>query len=388
MDFLVLVPVAALVLLSSVRFSGHRIPAWPCALVAGGVLALFLCLRAMVPDEQVFIGSDAARRIRAQVRDLQKKPNWWEKDILIIEGSSIATFGIDNREVEAALAARGWDPVVLEFALPAANHFERTFLLEAFFRSLPRADREKIRKARVVQLKEVFDIYDRNPLCLFEKEEYQERGKVYMNPSNALQAWRAYASSLPDGMPLWERVSGLFKYGNLIGERLLMNRFGAGALSDMRLDIRKKRSQAFHTLTGSKPGFHYDKAIKEIGDSSGAERPEPWSSLPPGWLACFRHEKQVLSDDVDAVAFFAMPALESHRVIYQREFSRSFPEGTVMIGPPSSDQLQQFLRKDYWFDGVHPTKVGATEFSRWLAGELLLRRVRLRDAGWVEFQGL
>ena len=123
MDILVLVPVAALVLVSSVRFSGHRIPAWPCVLVAGGVLALFLCLRAMVPDEQVFIGSEASRRVRAQVRDLQNKPNWWGKDILIVEGSSIATYGIDNREVEVALAARGWDPIVLEFALPAANHF-------------------------------------------------------------------------------------------------------------------------------------------------------------------------------------------------------------------------------------------------------------------------
>ena len=342
----------------------------------------------MVPDEQVFIGSEAARRIRAQVRDLQKKPNWWEKDILIIEGSSIATFGIDNREVEAALAARGWDLVVLEFALPAANHFERTFLLEAFFRSLPSADREKIRRARVVLLKEVFDIYDRNPLCLFEKEEYQERGKVYMNPANALKSWTSYASSLPEKMPLLERASGLCQYGILIGERLLMNRFGAGALSDMRPDVRKKRTPAFHTLTGSKPRFHYDRTIKELGDDSGTKRPESWSRFPPGWLACFRHEKQVLGDDVDGVAFFAMPALESQRVFYQREFSRSLPEVTVMIGPPSSDQLQPFLRKEYWFDGVHPTKVGAAEFSRWFAGELLLRRAHLQDVGWGEFQGL
>lgn len=290
--------------------------------------------------------------------------------------------------MEAVLAARGWDPVILEFALPGANHFERTFLLEAFFRSLPRADREKIRKARVILLKEVFDIYDHNPLCLFEKEEYQDRAKVYMNPSNALQAWSAYASSLPENTPLLERASGLFQYGTLIGERFLMNRFGAGAFSDMRPDIWKKRTQSFHTLTGTKPRFHYDRTIQEMGDSSGTERAEPWISLPPGWLACFRHEKQVLGDDVDAVAFFAMPALESHRVLYQREFSRSLPEGTVMIGPPSSDQLQPFLKKEYWFDGVHPTKEGAAEFSRWFAGELLLKRARLRDLGWGEFKGL
>ena len=250
MDILVLIPAAVLVLVSSVRFSGNRIPVWPCAMTVCGVLALFLCLRGMVPDERVFIGSDAARRIRAQVQDLLKKPKWWEKDILIVEGSSIATYGINNREVESALAAHGWDPVVLEFALPAANHFERAFLVEAFFRNLPRADREKIRKTRVVLLKEVFDIYDHNPLCLFNKEEYQERAKVYMNPSNAMKAWMAYAASLPGEMPLWERASGLFQCGTLIGGRLLMNRFGAGALSEMRPNDWKRRSPAFHTLSG------------------------------------------------------------------------------------------------------------------------------------------
>ncbi|MFZ4778378.1 MAG: hypothetical protein ACOYM3_23660 [Terrimicrobiaceae bacterium] len=388
MDTLVLVPVAALVLVSSVRFSGHRIPAWPCVLAAGGVLALFLCLRAMVPDEQVFIGSDAARRVRAQVRDLQKKPNWWEKDVLIVEGSSIATYGIDNREVEAALAARGWDPVVLEFALPAANHFERTFLIEAFFRSLPRADRDKIRAARVVLLKEVFDLYDRNPLCLFDKEEYQERAKVYMNPSNALQSWKAYAASLPQSMPFGERASDLFLSGVLIGERLLMNRFGAGALSDMKPVSWKKRTQAFHALSGTTPGFSYDAAVNSINDTSDLESTLPWTGFPPGWLACFRHEKQTLGDDVDAVAFFAMPALEPKRLSYQMGFSKGLPDGATMIGPPTSSQLQPFLKKGYWFDRAHPTGPGATEFSRWLAGELLLRRSRLQVGGWGEFQGL
>jgi hypothetical protein len=388
MDTLVLVPVAALVLVSSVRFSGHRIPAWPCVLAAGGVLALFLCLRAMVPDEQVFIGSDAARRVRAQVRDLQKKPNWWEKDILIVEGSSIATYGIDNREVEAALAARGWDPVVLEFALPAANHFERTFLIEAFFRSLPRADRDKIRAARVVLLKEVFDLYDRNPLCLFDKEEYQERAKVYMNPSNALQSWKAYAASLPQSMPFVERASDLFLSGILIGERLLMNRFGAGALSDMKPVSWKKRTQAFHALSGTTPGFSYDAAVNSINDTSDLESTLPWSGFPPGWLACFRHEKQTLGDDVDAVAFFAMPALEPKRLSYQMGFSKGLPDGATMIGPPTSSQLQPFLRKDYWFDRAHPTGPGAAEFSRWFAGELLLRRSLMQDGGWGNFQGL
>jgi hypothetical protein len=319
---------------------------------------------------------------------LQKKPDWWGKDILIVEGSSVAAYGIDNREVEAALAARGWDPVVLEFALPAANHFERTFLVEAFFRNLPRADRDKIRAARVILLKEVFDLYDRNPLCLFDKEEYQERAKVYMNPSNAIQSWKAYAASLPQGMPLVERASDLFRSGILIGERLLMNRFGAGALSDMRPVSWKKRSQAFHALSGTTPGFSYEAAANSMDDTSDRERAMPWSGFPPGWLACFRHEKQVLGDDVDAVAFFAMPALEPHRVLYQQGFSKALPDGTTMIGPPTSSQLQPFLRKDYWFDRAHPTGPGAAEFSRWFAGELLLRRSLMQDGGWGNFQGL
>ena len=388
MDILVLIPVAALVLVSSVKYSGNRIPVWPCILAVAGVLALFLCLRANIPDEQVFINSDAARKVRAQVRDLQKKPKWWEKDILIIEGSSITAFGIDNREVEAALAAQGWDPVVLQLSISGANHFERTFMIGAFFRNLSPADRNQIRNARVVLLKEVFDTYDNNPLSLFDKDEYQERAKVYMNPSNALQVLRAFAASLPEEIPLLERVSSLSHYGRLIGERLLMNRFCAGALSDMNPDVWKKRTQAFHALSGTKPGFDYDTMVKSSARIPGTEQSLPWSSLPPGWLACFHYEKLILGGDIDAVAFFAMPTLEPQRAVYQRRFSRSLPEGAIMIGPPSSDQLQPFLQKEYWFDGVHPTGLGAAKFSRWFAGELLLRRARLRDAGWGGFKDL
>ena len=385
MDILVLIPVAALVAVSSVRFSWNRVPVWPCALAAAGVLALFLCFRATIPDERVFINSDAARRVRAQIHDLQKKPKWWEKDVLIVEGSSIATFGINNREVEAALAAHGWDPVVLQFSLPAANHFERAFLVEAFFRSLSSADRDKIRKARVVLLKEVFDLYDNNPIGLFDLDGYQERGKVYMNPFNARQAWMAYAASLPEKMPLLEKASCLLHSGILIGDRLLLNRFGSGAFSDMRLDVWKKRTQAFHTLSGTKPRFDYDVIVKSSGVDSQAL---PWDSFPPGWLACFRHEKQILGEDVDSVAFFAMPTLESQHVVYQQGFSKILPEGTPMIGPLSMSQLRPFLKKEYWFDEVHPTALGAAEFSRWFAGELLIRRAHLRDAGWAEFKGL
>ena len=383
MDTLILIPVAVLVLLSSVRFSGHRIPVRSCVAVAVAVPVLFLCVRGFIPDERLFVNSDAARRIRAQVRDLQKKPKWWEKEILIIEGSSICMFGVNNKEVEAAFAADGWDPLVLGFADSAANHFERTFLIEGFLRSLSHADRQKLRHTRVVLFKEVFDVYDINPLSLFSKEEYQERGKVYMNPYNALQAWSAYVASLPGEMPFWERAANLFQYGTLIGRRLVMNRFGAGAFSDMRPSIWKKRTQAFHALSGTKPRFDYDAIVKSL--ACGSVPPGPLEHFPPGWLACLDHEKKILGGDIDAVAFFALPALEAHRVDYQRRFSSSLPPGTMMIGPPSAQELQPFLKKEFWFDGVHPTGSGATVFSRWLAGELIRRRSQLAEIGWGDF---
>ena len=93
-------------------------------------------------------------------------------------------------------------------------------------------------------------------------------------------------------------------------------------------------------------------------------RLEPMDCCRVGWqgVTFFMRGR---NPGVDEEVFFAMPSLESHRRDYQLGFKRSF-EG-LMVGPPSREDLELFLNKDYWFHGVHPTGAGALLFTKWLA---------------------
>jgi lysophospholipase L1-like esterase len=71
---------------------------------------------------------------------------------------------------------------------------------------------------------------------------------------------------------------------------------------------------------------------------------------------------------VDGEVFFAMPTLEGNRRQYQAGFKKSV-EGLV-LGPLDREAMKEFVGKEFWFDGVHPTGAGAERFSKWLAREL------------------
>jgi hypothetical protein len=146
-------------------------------------------------------------------------------------------------------------------------------------------------------------------------------------------------------------------------DRLLLNRFAAGALSGMDARARKRRTGAFFTLQGVKEKFDFDAAAAATAECK--DDSVETDGLPPGWLAGREFFHARTKSWVDEEVFFAMPSLESHRRDYQLGFKSSF-EG-LMVGPPSREGLQFFLNKDYWFDGVHPTGAGALLFAKWLA---------------------
>ena len=360
MDALVLIPVGALVLAASLRFEGAAGRGFWCGMAVAGVFAVFLGIRALVPDESVFFAPEVSRRVRGQVEEFRKSG---ARDFYMVEGSSVAAHGCDPELLRQEIVARGLDVGVLQFSAQGANHFERAFLMEAFWRRLAPGERERLESGRVVVLREVFDAYDRDPLYLFAKDSYTERAKVYMSPEYAWAAWRAFLAGMPNGISeteKWRRGLGM---GGVVLDRLLLNRFAAGALSGMDARARKRRTGAFFPLQGVKENFDFDVAAAATG--GWKDDPVETDGLPPGWLAGREFFHARTKSWVDEEVFFAMPSLESHRRDYQLGFKSSF-EG-LMVGPPSREGLQFFLNKDYWFDGVHPTGAGALLFAKWLA---------------------
>ena len=363
MDALVLIPVGALVLVASLRFDSAVGRGWRCAGAVGAVICLFLGIRAMLPDETVFFASEVARRVRGQVAEFQKSN---ARDFLVVEGSSVAAHGCDPKVLREEMAKKGEDACVLQFSAQGANHFERAFLMEAFLRRLAPGERERLGSGRVVVLREVFDAYDRDPLYLFAKDSYTERAKVYMSPEYAWAAWRAFLAGMPSGISEMEKWRRGLEMGGVVLDRLLLNRFAAGALSGMDARARKRRTGAFFPLQGVKEKF--DFAAAAAATVEWKDDSVETDGLPPGWLAGREFFHARTKSWVDEEVFFAMPSLESHRRDYQLGFKRSF-EG-LMVGPPSREDLELFLNKDYWFDGVHPTGAGALLFTKWLAEQL------------------
>lgn len=360
MDALVLIPVGALVLLSSLRFDAARGSGWICGMAVGVVFCLFLGLRSMIPDEVVFFASEVSRRVRGQVEEFRKSG---ARDFIVVEGSSVTAYGINPVVIRDELKRRGLDLGVLQFSAQGANHFERAFFLEAFWRGLTASERDRFREGRVVLLREIFDAYDNEPLYLFEKDSYTERAKVYMSPGYAVAAWEAFLDGLPEGMPAAERWRREVEMGALLVERVLLNRFGAGALSGMDWRARKRKTGAFFALEGEKGNFDYVAAVSGMEawtDSQGSA-----FEIPRGWRKCRDFLQERTAGWVDSEAFFAMPTLEGNRRVYQMGFKKS-QEGLV-LGPPDRAGMKEFVGKEFWFDGVHPKRAGAERFSKWLA---------------------
>jgi len=380
MDILVIIPILALLSLSFVA-PGKDGPSLrgAAAVWIVGLLA-FVALRAIVPERFVFPDSEVSRRVRAQVRHLLRSKDWRDRPIIILEGSSLTQFGVDGEELERGLAKRGLDATVLQFSLSGANHLERLHMLDVFLGELSPEQRESFRKARVLLLGEVSDSYDENPLFLFEKEAYTGRSLVYLGPSNALAAWRAYRLR---GERPWAVFWPLVEHAAL-------NEFCVGVFSDMRPPDRKKRAASFFALTGTKGKFDYAKTIAAYDSDPETEAgPEAFPGrLPyPQWVSYYELSHGRLGDFVDHMGFFALPSLEAGRRLYQTAFAAHLPPHTAMIGPPARTIMERLRGPGYWFDGVHPQGEGAKIFTGWLADEIVEQWPLLTSGSWQMWGG-
>jgi hypothetical protein len=363
-DSLVLIPVAVLALLSLVRFSTcgpSLIRAFAvCLVVFGG----FLLLRFAVPDDLIWPNSEVARRNRWLRNHLEKTADWERKPLVILSGSSSTYYGIDAGQLEKNLVEMGTPATVLSFSMPGNTHAERQYMLEQFLNGLPRDIRDKLEKADVLFLGEVFDEYDRNPLYRFSKDSFTQRTIQFLNPGVATQAWEAYAKQL-------ESEPGLPRLGTmgLLFQHVLLNRFCAGAFSEMRPTIKFRKTPPFFPLGGSKDTFNYEEAVQNMKNPQDGS--QKVSGLPfPQWIISDSQLRKAMTPYVDQHGYYCLPVLERARAAYQRSFLASLSTDTPAIGAPDTKENDALNRKEYWFDGVHPTGDGAREVTRRFAERL------------------
>jgi len=364
--WMVLLPCLALVLLSFVRAGTGRSLALVLGIVAI-VFAAFLGGRMFVPDENLWPGSEVARRTRWLAKHLRKSKGWEGRPVVILTGSSATYYGVDALQLEAELLKLGKPATVLSFCMPGDNHHERIYMLETFLRMIGSGKRERLAKADVFYFGEAFDDYDRNPLNRFDKEAYSERAIVFLNPKKAVQVWQAYTKLVdqePD-RPVLEPLTQL-------AEHALLNAFAVGSLSEWDWwKTHWKKTPPFFPLEGGKDHFNYEAAEQATRRVQAKHRLDSYpSDLYPQWYVVSQHVRELMTPYVDQFGAYCLPTLEPHRLRYAYWFRSRAPKKYLVVGPPAAEDLEGMLQADYWFDGVHPTGVGAQAVTTWLAAEI------------------
>lgn len=363
LEILVVVPILALLALSLLRLEDRP----PRLRVALGVVTLFFCgflgLRALAPDAWFWRNSEVDRKTRWLQKHLKKTPGWETRPVVIMLGSSITYYGIDEDFLEQELLRLGTPATVLSFCMPGDNHHERLYMLEVFLRKIGSKNRKKLAETQVLLVEEVFNEYDRNPLFRMEKESGTERAILFLHPRNALKAWQAYARALKAGDG---DLSG-FRAASLLTEHALLNRFAVGTFSSMRLpESRERITPSFFALEGKKENFSFEDIVasrKAVSKNSSLQEQLPY----PQWEVWQRHLHKLMSPYVDAYGFYSVPTLEIHREYYQNNFFNNIPNEVLKIPHPDESEMMSLMNPDFWFDGVHFTGEGARNVTTWMA---------------------
>lgn len=328
------------------------------------VFGTFLIARSLISDDAIWPGSEVARRNRWIHNHLKKTEAWETRPVIFLVGSSATNYGIDPLRLEKELQSSGINATVLSFCMPGDNHYERIYMLRQFLGLLSEADKKKLRRTTVFFLGEIFDSYDKDPVYRMEKDAFSERSIKYLNPQSSWQSWHAYRTTQEANGALES-----FDTGWLLLQHALLNRFAVGTFSSMNLSpMRKRKTPPFFPLEGVKSSFDAGLAIQKIRKYQPPAA--SLASLPAPWALMNRDYRDLMDPYVDNYGFYALPMLEPARISYAHSFARAVPSDHLVFGPPTPGELEAMLASENWFDGVHPTGLGAEKFTLWLANQL------------------
>ncbi len=366
---LLFIPIIAMLALELVVPGKKKVRLRVFLLMLGSIFGAFLLARSFLPASLVDPEGEAVVRVQSQVDHLLKHRGWQQYPVIILEGSSATQYGVNGRALEKLLADAGKPVTVLQFSISGANHFERLFMLQLFLETLGAKHREELKQAPTILLAEVFDAYDESPLYLFKKESYTRRAITWFEPRVAWSSYKAWrANGKANEVSYW-----------MLWEHFLLNRFAVGSFSSFEIPLYSKKIEPFFPLAGTKKTFCYDSAEQAFLKTTMTPHTQ---KLCSGWKSYYQTLFQEMSGVVTSLGFYALPTLETQRRAYQENFAASLPACTTMLGPVSLKEMQYFLHREYWFDGVHPQGAGAILVTQWLAEQIVEKWNHLLETPW------
>jgi hypothetical protein len=281
--------------------------------------------------------------------------------ILIIEGSSVTTRGLDGAALERSLRTAGVPVTVLQLSLSGANHLERLQLLENFANSLSLDDWRRLRESRLIFGHEVQALYDRDPLLNYGENPFTSTTLAYSNPDNlpTLINWIADRYDLPE---LWHRRSNLqlvatqFLYNALRVSYLQMRDTPSSAAACAGFQPAPKRTD-FRPVGLLPIDFPPDPVL------SGRQAYPRITRWNLGRDAAFR---SVFKGIVYSELFFSLPDWLPYEFNYDNWWSVAHPNQLFFNGNRS--QIRARLREpELWNDPGHLATSGAKIYTEELA---------------------
>lgn len=280
------------------------------------------------------------------------------RPIVLLEGSSLTTYGVNGEMIEHLLGEHGIPTTVLQLSSPGANHYERLKMISEFLNSLSDDEREKLKASRVLLLREVLREYDENPMKYLEGDKL-ERNVHYADIPMFARMWRTGN----------HRNDAAAFHWNLI-KCTVLNAFGVALLPGGEILTPAVQPSPYKGIDWGIPKtFDFEAAWNEF--AAGYVRGDRIARLEEGvpfdaWTSANEELQKVVEPYVDKVGYFATPVLAADEIRYQKAFLDALSKEHPKLGP-AAPGLYQFLdKRNLWYDPKHPTLPGSVLVTMWL----------------------
>ncbi len=338
-----------LVLVGSLPTAGGRSARWGALVYLVALLGGVTELNHVLNGSQALPSTEASKVVKYAVAELSRAR---EKNVLLIDGGSLADHAIDSVVLDRELTRLGYSTHTVRLTLSGANHFERYRLQQDVERRFAGKRRPK---QRWLYLAEIQWMYDVKPLATFYRNEGTLRSYHYLTPENAVFATLAMRS--PNVTPTEAWLEPLLRHA-------LINGFNVGVGSRLvsmdeieASNGRTKRDRRHH------PAFlGLSEQLSALVQPAG-----PSVDLP--WLFSIRErrERHLWKPYVDTFVYFGVPAPQPNQLAHERGFCTSTQRPCIA---PDKPLLEALDRATVWRDRAHMNVLGSDVYSRWLAQKL------------------
>ncbi len=291
--------------------------------------------------------------LRAVVPDLQRVADDPPSNVIIIEGGSWSSRGVDGTNLESELARHGVDAAVIQLTLPGANHFERDYILRTAADSLDTVQMENLAETDVIMLREISRTYDEQPAFPTDRNLFTDRVYAYSTPARGLaMAQGALASG--DLTP---------QLAVEIAQHVAFNWLHIGEAQRLSSEYANLAQGGYQPLDATDEELDTE-VIAEVIEAIETERTRFYAQPQSVEII------ETLSDDlfglpIDFMVSFELPALRIDAGSYARWIAGRSNHATIILD--DTDLYRSLDDPTFWRDTGHLSRQGAEIYTAWLA---------------------